>query len=73
MVDIADKADVVIAQVVDSRAAVVRAKLKKVGDNPRHCDECGIEIPKERQQLPFKVVHCVPCAELYETKSNHRR
>ncbi len=73
MSDHADNADKLISQTVDSRTAVVRAKLKKERDNPPYCECCGDAIPLARQQLPFKVVTCISCAQDSELKDQVRR
>jgi len=50
----------------NSMRAVEQISMKLQQQGLSHCEECGIEIPKERLQVYPSARTCVPCQEYLE-------
>lgn len=50
-----------------------RAKLLVDKESASHCEECGFEIPLQRQIAAPGCTLCIGCAENMESKQKHFR
>ncbi len=66
MADEIDLANDLIDNEVSRALSRIRQHSSQASTGSEFCIECGEDMPKERQQLGFKL--CVPCAEEAERR-----
>jgi RNA polymerase-binding transcription factor DksA len=66
MADEIDLANDLIDSEVSRALSRIRQQSSKKEIGTEFCEECGEEMPKERQELGFKF--CVPCTEETERR-----
>lgn len=66
MADEIDLANDLIDNEVSRALSRIRQQSSQAASGAEFCVECGEDMPKERQQLGFKL--CVPCAEESERR-----
>ncbi|MEI8642753.1 TraR/DksA family transcriptional regulator [Pseudoalteromonas sp. Hal040] len=60
-------------QLLDAALSNHKAKTFKPGAAFIHCQECGVEIPKQRRMAIKNCNTCVDCQELIESNLKHYR
>jgi RNA polymerase-binding transcription factor DksA len=70
MADLADMAGDYPDQMVEA-ALANRAPTLTVADSADNCDECGFQIPSDRQIIVPGTRHCAECAAMFEERGKH--
>lgn len=65
-----DRANGVIEAERLSGVEAVRARM--AGAGREDCDECGMDIPKDRREAAPWAIRCAPCQGIFEEKGKHR-
>lgn len=65
-----DRADYVIEAERANGVAAVLSTMRGAGQDD--CDECGMDIPKERRKVAPWAIRCAPCQGVFEEKGKHR-
>ncbi|PWS55988.1 TraR/DksA C4-type zinc finger protein [Pseudoalteromonas sp. meg-B1] len=68
-----DDAQKIEQHLLDAALSIQREKANTSGAAFMHCQECDIEIPKERRDAVKNCSTCVDCQSLIEIQLQHYR
>ena len=68
-----DDAQKIEQHLLDAALSIQREKSNTSGAAFMHCQECDIEIPKERRDAVKNCSTCVDCQSLIEIQQQHYR
>ncbi len=68
-----DDAQKIEQHLLDAALSIQREKANTSGAAFMHCQECGIDIPKQRRDAIKNCSTCVDCQSLIEIQQQHYR